>query len=110
MSANNVVQGPWGQLPPSPDDKEVSVDIQNKLVQIVNVCMDEMERLGVDTLDEEGYIKDLALVAESIRSYLLKTRNKYHRAQDLAEALFYWQNGSLQMVQSINLEFDNGNR
>lgn len=105
MSANNVVQGPWGSLPPSADDKITAIDVQEKFIQIMGIVMSEMEKLGVDTLDEEGYIKDLALIAEAVRSYLYKLRNKYHPSQDIADQLFYWSDGQLHMQPSLTVEF-----
>ena len=105
MSANNVVQGPWGVLPPSPDDKSVSEKVQSDFVFIMSTVMNHMESRGIDTLDEEEYIKDLALVAESIRSYLYKVRNKYHPCQDISDNLFYWNMGKLNMNTSLIVEF-----
>jgi hypothetical protein len=105
MSANNVVQGPWGSLPPSPDDKITGETVQSDFLFIMNTVMNHMEIRGIDTLDEEEYIKDLALIAESIRSYLYKVRGKYHPNQDIAEHLFYWSMGKLHIQPSIEVDF-----
>jgi hypothetical protein len=106
MSANNVVQGPWGNLPPSPDDKDAQEKVQSDFIFLMGVVMNHMESRGIDTLDEEEYIKDLALIAESIRSYLYKVRGKYHPNQDIADNLFYWNNGRLNMQTSLMVEFE----
>jgi hypothetical protein len=105
MSANNVVQGPWGSLPPSPDDKEVGESVQSDFLLIMATIMDHMENRGIDTLDEVEYTKDLALIAESIRSYLYKVRGKYHPNQDIADNLFYWDGDRLNMQPSLIVEF-----
>lgn len=105
MSANNVVQGPWGELPHSPDDKEVSESVQSDFMFIMTTVMAHMENRGVDTLDEESYIKDLALIAESIRSYLYKAKNKYHPCQDIADNLFFWNGTQYEMNTQLNVDF-----
>jgi hypothetical protein len=105
MSANNVVQGPWGTLPHSPDDKVVSEDVQTNFIFLMSQVMQNMDLLQID-IDSEEHCKDLCMIAESIRSYLYKVRGKYHPNQQIADELFYWEMGKLKMTSSINVEFE----
>jgi hypothetical protein len=105
MPANNVVQGPWGTLPPSPDDKEVGENVQNNFLFLMSNLMERMELVGIDNLNDDNYIYDLALIAETLRSYLYKTQGKYHPCQDVASNLFHWNHGGLQINPSIDVEF-----
>lgn len=106
MSANNVVQGPWGSLPPHPSDETVSMDVYIQYTYLVNRFFDDVQNIGIDIETKDDYIKDMALIAESIRGLLYKVKGKYHPPQDIAEAFFDWSpENRLTMQKSLNVEF-----
>lgn len=105
MSANNVVEGPWGKLPHSPEDKEIGDQVKATYLFLMTQLLNNMELSGIDTLDDLNYTYDLALIAEAIRSYVFKTQNKYHPCQDIANELFHWDQEGLKINPSINVEF-----
>lgn len=83
-----VVDGPWG-------NEQLIRKFDNDLVdnlagQMTDIVYDGMVEAGFDSMGEEQYVKDLGLINEAIRSYLLKLQERYHPVQDVAESLFEW--------------------
>lgn len=97
----DVVVGPWGSFI---DDNELIDDYVDDLGEII---FDEMREIGFDNLGEMKFTKDLALIKDSIRSYLLKLRDSYHPVQDVADALYVLDENmsSLYMNNSIDVVF-----
>lgn len=106
----DVVSGPWGTRPvdpTSPDDSEATDIIQLQLAYLMDVVFAQLDHLGidVDNIIEDGYIKDMLLVSESIRSFLLKTQGRYHPCQDVADNLYCWDGEKYQTQTSLIVEF-----
>lgn len=103
----DVVEGPWGKesnILPFPSEN----DLLDKLVlQLTEALFDGFREAGFDNLGEIVYTKDLTLINEAIRSYLMKLQERYHCCQDVADALFNFdENGDMEFTPSIDIIFD----
>lgn len=115
---NNIIECPWLKKlnpPQSLTDIECnlknvrSVYIQKLVTNISEDLFDALYAAGfdVDSEDSESHVKDLAIIAESIRSYLLRSVGDYHPMQDVAENMFEWiGDGMLKTVDEINIKFN----
>lgn len=111
--SDNVVQGPWSQpIPQSVREKQDRVALENFTRELVgNAVADLFDTLAetgfeIDILDDMCYDKDIALMTECIRSYVMKHNKQYHPVQDIADAFFETQNDdSLKSVMSMDIIF-----
>lgn len=107
----DIVQGPWGSRPPDPtneDDNDVMENVQSKLELLMTVLYVNMSELeDVDKISHEYYNKDMILIAESIRSMLLKLESRYHPCQDVCDNMYYWDpaTNNYQTQNSLIVEF-----
>ena len=114
--ANNIIlfpqRGPDRPLTPQSidevnDNMEVvkQVHIQESLETIVPMLFDKLSLVGFQPEDEFEYIKDGALIVESIRSFLSKIYNIDHPLQMIAENLFVQidDEGTLEVSDKIKI-------
>jgi hypothetical protein len=87
---DNVVVGPWGKELETPQlKKEFETELVDDLsIQLAEELFDSLRYMGFDNLGEEQYAKDLAMIHQSIRSYMMKLQDCYHPVQDFADAFF----------------------
>ena len=83
-----VVQGPWGRedfnsTPSNKDDLVVTL-----ADDLLDILLDGIYEAGFEIIDDDDHIKDIAIISEAIRSYLLKVQEKYSPMQDVASAYF----------------------
>lgn len=96
---DNVIQGPWSE-----DNKK---NFNDDMVQaIFDNLFEDMRRLGFDNQDEDYYSKDLGMIVESIRSYLLKLQEEYHEFQELADNVFIDIDNDLYISSYIEVDFE----
>lgn len=114
--ANNVIQfpkrGPERAIIPQ-SLKEVidsvesvkQLHIQETLEAVVPMLFDRLSMAGFQPADEMEFIKDGALVVESIRSFLLKMYETSHPLQMIAMHLFEQvdDEGNLEVSDKIKL-------
>jgi hypothetical protein len=105
-----IINGPWGNRPPdptSPDDHEIVEEVQEELSFLMHMVFEQMQMIGinVDNIMEDGYIKDVLLISESLRSYLMKMRGRYHPCQDVSDNMYYWDGEKYQTQKSLYVEF-----
>ena len=107
---NNVIIGPWGTAKRQQVSEEAARNllIQELVANLSGDLFDELSEAGfdVDNSNELEYTKDIAIMAECIRSYLLKQHGAYHPIQDVASEMFEWvDNEKLRTVEQINIRF-----
>ena len=100
---DNVTYGPWGSFHQELEEVDPLDDLVDDLTDIV---FNGFRKAGFDNLNQTEYIKDLGLINESIRSYLLKLMEEYHPLQDVAEAFFRDnEDGTLTIESSVDVVF-----
>ena len=86
----DIVIGPWGSEldtpPPLVTDEENIVD--ELAYQLAHETFDSLRFMGFNNLGHDEYTKDLAMIHQSIRSYMMKLQERYHPIQDFSEAFF----------------------
>jgi hypothetical protein len=90
---SNVILGPWAtskSINVAQDEQVRTLHVQQIVADISGDLFDELAYLGfdIDNSDELDYTKDIAIVVESIRSFIMKLNGNYHPVQELAEDLF----------------------
>ena len=119
MLSNNVVTFPKSSI----DLKNISeVDVEEKiellkqyhieetLSVIIPSLFNKLEISGFMNDDENEYLKDGALIVESIRSFMLKYYSIYHPFQQISNTLFYIDRTdplTLKIQDSATIEFNN---
>lgn len=119
MLSNNVVTFPKSSI----DIKNISeVDVEEKiellkqyhieetLSVIIPSLFNKLEISGFMNDDENEYLKDGALIVESIRSFMLKYYSIYHPFQQISNTLFYIDRTdplTLKIQDSATIEFNN---
>lgn len=114
MAANNVILGPWNVGLPDharalqhPTVRDIHA--QAIVEDVSGELFDHLGDLGfdLDISSSVDYTKDLAIIVESIRSYIMKRNGRYHPLQEVARDLFeYNEDGQLFTHNSIMIEFD----
>jgi len=113
QSVGNVIMFPLESpflLPEALDEIIANVNMQrNNLVDITMedlllILCEAMTKRGFNTYDRESNLKELALVAEAIRSMLMKQYGYEHPFQKLASKLFAFneEDGTL-MLENKNI-------
>jgi hypothetical protein len=100
-----VIIGPWVNSV-SYSAEPYKEDLLDVLVESLTESLFEwMRDEGFDNLGEMVYTKDLALINESIRSYLMKLQERYHPVQDVSENLFTFKGDMLFIEPGIYVDF-----
>jgi len=110
----DIIKGPWKGSPEpsemSEEDEEAlkngQIAIQALVSSLTCDIVDALAFQGIDNSNNLDYTKDLALIAEAIRSLVLKNLNAWHPIQDICEELFEWTNdGKLLTKPGVNIIF-----
>lgn len=105
--SDNVIVGPWGELEIE-FEPEPTVDALDEYVYtLAEIIFEEMRDVGFDNLGEIQYAKDLGMITEAIRSYLMKLQDRYHPVQDIADAFFalHEKEEQLEIMPSVDVVF-----
>jgi hypothetical protein len=101
MNSNNVIAFPSTKrvdahvtIPQSLEEVEDAVDIvreahiQQTLEQVVPMLFDNLSLAGFQPINENDFLKDGALVVESVRAFMHKLYGMDHPLQYISEHLF----------------------
>lgn len=112
---DNIIVGSWlksNNPPQTLKDVEDSINqvrllhVQELVSKLAGDVFDGLSVAGFDNDEDPVYTKDLALIAEGIRSYILKHQNQYHPLQEVAESMFDWDGEDrLKTAESIEITF-----
>jgi hypothetical protein len=100
-----VIKGPWlGNVDP---DEQNMVLIQVLVEEMCEAMFIGLREAGFDNCEDMSYTKDLAMIAESLRSYMLRLQDRYHPVQDIADQLFDWDEDGvvLETQPSVHVDF-----
>jgi len=113
-NTNNVILGPWALGLPDharalqhPTIRDIHA--QALVEEVSGDLFDHLSDLGfdLDISSNVDYTKDLAIIVESIRSYVMKRNGRYHPLQEVAAELFeYNEEGQLFTHRTLMVEFD----
>lgn len=110
---SNIILGPWAKGVPDgvramQDEQVRTLYLQEMVGELSGNLFDDIAELGfdIDNSDEQDYSKDLALIVEAIRSYIMKQERAYHPMQDVAVKMFdYNDDGKLFTHPKLDLTF-----
>lgn len=99
-----VVEGPWGKKQAVPETEQD--DLADMYAEsYTDELFEWMREDGFDNLGEMVYTKDLGLINEAIRSYLMKLQDRYHPIQDVAEHLFDLGDECMYIMPGVYVDF-----
>jgi hypothetical protein len=116
--ANNIIQFPKSisdrrasSLPQTLDDVAENVDIvkqvhiQESIETIIPMLFNNLAMIGFQPTEDDDFLKDGALIVESVRSFLNKVYEMHHPLQLIAQNLFVQsdEDGSLEVTDKIKL-------
>lgn len=114
MQANNVILGPWAVGLPDHARALQHPTVRDLYAQTIvedvsGELFDHLADLGfdLDISSNVDYTKDVAIIVEAIRSYVMRRNGRYHPMQEVAEELFsYNDEGQLYTHPSLSIEFE----
>jgi hypothetical protein len=112
MPSNNIITFPKKKIetpfPQSLEEIEDNMEmirtthVQETIETIMPIFFDQLSIAGFQPSEEDGDVKDGALVIEAVRSLLLKSYGVQHPFQIIAQNIFEEdQNGMLSIIESM---------
>lgn len=106
----DIIKGPWGtaefDIKISRASEEEAEDMVDILTESYTEELFEWMRIdGFDNLGEMVYTKDLGLINEAIRSYMMKLQERYHPLQDVSEHFFRLEEDAMYIEPGVYVDF-----
>lgn len=118
MISNNIIAFPSSRrvdgnvvVPQSLEEVENAVDtvreahIQQSLEQVIPMLFDNLALAGFQPINEDDFLKDGALVVESVRAFMHKLYGMDHPLQYISENIFEEnaENGLLRVANGVKI-------
>ncbi len=90
--SDNVIRGPWGNDPLEQydEDEKNAILVHEITVRLTSELFDSLMEEGFDNSEDLVYIKDLALIVQSVKSAIFKMQDRGHPLQIVAEEMLGW--------------------
>jgi hypothetical protein len=108
---SNVILGPWttsAAIVSTQDEQVRNLHVQQIVADLSGDLFDELSYCGfdIDNSDELDYTKDIAIIVETIRSFIMKKNGNYHPMQEVADEMFEeTESGLLRTLPEISIVF-----